>query len=275
MRDDTPRDDTPTERFAEGFGTTGDTPAGEQLPPTVRMPASSAPASDTPGAAEPPTERMPTAGEPADPAPHVPLLDPTPEPTVAYAAPVPTAVTATGETAAPDSQRRFLIALSVIGGLLLIAVIALLLVLFLPRGDSEPAPADTPTPRATETAPVETPEPQPSETEPAPEPTPTETVPPAPPSSAIGDFLVDTTSVDCSNAGSVPVTFVWVADGTRAWFGVGTRDASAQPYEMVPLEAEYPFEYQCGQASGEQIYTLTVQTVDGEKEHATITIRES
>ena len=175
----------------------------------------------------------------------------------------------------PDPRTRTLITvLAIVGSVLLLIVIGLLLWIAL-RGSGEATPpvaTDTETSASPTPTVSDTPSATPSAT---PSPTPTETLPPPPPEHAIGAFLADPTTVNCSGVSSVTVTFVWVASGTKAWFGVGTTDASLQPYEEVALEAEYPFEYQCGQATKQQIYTLTVLTDDGEKEHASVTIREN
>lgn len=260
-------DDPPTERYPDGFPLPGGTPQNNGADPaaTERFGLPEEPA---------PTERMTAPGAPAtDPAPHVPLHPYGEAPTAALPPTTPPPTQPGSAAAERRPQRRFIIALSIIGGLLLVALIALIVLLMQPGDGSAPAPTDTQSTTPADPGATESPEPTATATEPAP--TPTETMPPAPPENAIGAFIVDQATVDCSGVSSVPLSFAWIADGTKAWFGVGTTDASAQPVSEVPLEAEFPFDYQCGQPSGQQIYTLTVQTAAGAKEHATITIRES
>ena len=73
----------------------------------------------------------------------------------------------------------------------------------------------------------------------------------------------------------MPLTFSWAATGNLLWFGVGTDDASANPYKEYPLNYtmdEVP--YQCGQPGQQQRYTITVERTDGSHESKTIIIRE-
>jgi hypothetical protein len=165
-------------------------------------------------------------------------------------------------------RRRNLIILASIGGALLLALI-IVIILLLTRGGAEPGP--TPTPTTSSASP--TPTPTPTET-PTPTPTPTETVPPPlPPASLITSYTSSTTSVDCSGGGPVPVTFSWSATGDTLWFGVGTENAKDEPYDTFPLNYTMDFDYQCGQESGSQMYTITVQS-GGEIESKTIVISE-
>ena len=53
--------------------------------------------------------------------------------------------------------------------------------------------------------------------------------------------------------------FTWSATGTTLWFGVGTDDASAEPFGTFPTTHEMDFNYQCGQDGAQQRYTITVQ----------------
>jgi hypothetical protein len=179
--------------------------------------------------------------------------------------------------AATDRERskRLIIVLSVIGGILLIAIIVLLVSLLARGGEPLPAPTDSPTPTASST-PTATPTPSASPT-----PTPTATssptstpTPPPPPSEGISSFDVDKDRVDCGGQSSVPVQFDWAANGVQLWFGVGTTNAKDAPQDSFPLVYSLDFDYSCGQPSGSQIYTITVQESNGTIESETIEIRE-
>ncbi|QNO36740.1 hypothetical protein H4J02_09595 [Protaetiibacter sp. SSC-01] len=139
----------------------------------------------------------------------------------------------------------------------------------------------TPSADPTETASVSpSPSETPSET-PSEDPTPSETPseeppPPPPPADAISSFTASAQDVDCSGGVPVPVTFSWTTSGTTVWFGVGTDDARAAPYEsgLQPNDT-IGIDYQCGQPDGQQRYTITVQRTDGAFESETVVIRES
>ncbi len=238
-------DDTPTQRYPEGFPPNG----GGATPPAV------------PGDA--PTERFTT-------------------PEAAAGAAVPPPATPGNGVPPPPSgggnrdQRRLIIALAVIGGVLLLAIIALLIWIATSSSGS-PEPTTSPTPSS------EAPTPTPTETTPSPTQTPTETtkptqkpVDPPKPTGAIASFTASTTTVDCTASGGspIPVAFSWDANGKQLWFGIGTVDASIAPYGSYSLKDTQTFDYQCNQGSGKQIYTITVQKNDLSYESKTITIRE-
>jgi hypothetical protein len=197
----------------------------------------------------------------------------------AYAS-VPPAVVPPAGTPPPgghssDDERRsrgLIIGLAIAGGVLLLALIALLIWLATSQTPvAEPTESPTPSASASESpSPSPTPTPTPTETE---EPPP----PPPPPADAIATFTASAEQVDCTAAGgtSVPLTFSWAATGNRLWFGVGTDDASANPYKEYPLNYtmdEVP--YQCGQPGQQQRYTITVERTDGTHESKTLIIRE-
>ena len=167
-------------------------------------------------------------------------------------------------------SRRLIIILSIIGGVLAIILIILLIVLLVrPTGGVTPTP--TPTASAT-VSPSPTASTSPS---PTPTPTPTETTPPPPPPpSPITSYTASPEEVDCSGGGPVPVTFSWATTGETLWFGVGTDDAKAEPYDSFPLNYTLDFDYQCGQPGDQQIYTITVEQSNGDVTSETITIRE-
>ena len=264
-------DDTPTQRYPDGFPPPGGRPPGESGQPDA--------------APTGPTQPLETANSlPPEPVPPVasPLAD---APTERFAAPgagaaasVPPASVPPGGTSPPvgrtgDDERRsrgLIIGLAIAGGVLLLALIALLIWLATSQAPvAEPTESPTPSASATET-PTPSPTPTPTETE---EPPP----PPPPPADAIASFTASAEQVDCTAAGgtSVPLTFSWAATGNRLWFGVGTDDASADPFKEYPLNYTMnDVSYQCGQPGLQQRYTITVERADGSHESKTLIIRE-
>lgn len=151
------------------------------------------------------------------------------------------------EPAQPSRARR-MTWLWVAIGVLALAVVALLVLLFM-RPAATPAVDATPTPTATEAS-----------SGPA-EPAPDATTEPAPPAAPVfTSFSAEPTTADCSGgAASVPLVFSWSSEGaTEAWIGVGTTDAQAAPYEAVPTSmAGYAnLSFQCSEES--QVYTVTI-----------------
>jgi hypothetical protein len=265
-------DDTPTQRYPEGFpppggqgggagdGTTPATtpPATPPTPPT----APTTPHDPYAVADDLPTERFSAAGT---------------QPPAGTAQPYATApqYAATPRTTVPPqttppppqkSQKGLIITLAVIGGVLLLALIGVLIWVGISSGSPDPQPTETETPSSTPTQ---------SDT-PSPSPSPSETTPPPPPANVIASFTASTETADCTNAvgGSVPVTFSWATTGVTMWFGVGTDDAKAEPFGEFPLNHTIDFDYQCGQPDLQQRYTITVERTDGSTQSQTILIRE-
>lgn len=176
--------------------------------------------------------------------------------------------------ASADKSKRTLIILLTVGGALLLAVLILLIVLLTRPTGTPPAPSPTPTASSATPTPTPTPTETPTAT-PTPTPTPTATAdpPPAPPS-PISVFTASDTSVDCTSVSSVTVQFSWAATGQTLWFGVGTDNAKAEPYSDFPLNYTLDFDYQCGQPSGQQKYTITVESSGGDLTSKTIIIKE-
>lgn len=166
----------------------------------------------------------------------------------------------------PDPEkgrsRAIIIALSIIGGLLLIAVVVLLTLLLSGRlGAQQPGPSPDPS-----TSPLASQDPIPSDT-PSSDPTessaetaePTETSPPPPPPAIIASYVASPKTVDCSGGGPVPVTFSWSTSGAKVSFGVGTEFADSQPLETdLPAAHSYQWNYQCGQSGNRQVYSIAV-----------------
>ena len=227
-----------------------------------------------------PTQRYPVGGEPVPPVdatPPAPEADPaaagTPAPDPAADAPTETLVPpppprgavdqTTGDEPPKKRSKALMITLICIGSALLLALIILLIVLLTSEGTTEPTPSPAPS----------SPSPTPSAT---PSPTPTKTEePPAAAAPSIATYSVDKTQVDCAGGGTVGVTFVWQTTGTTLWFGVGTNDASAEPFGTFPTTHTLPFNYQCGQTDSQQRYTITVQGENGDKISQTLVIRET
>ena len=175
------------------------------------------------------------------------------------------------ETTTDPSRKRLILILSIVGGVAILAVITTLALVF-GRPAAAPAPTATPTPAtSTEGTPIPTPTPT---TPPAPDDDESE-APSAPPAASIVSFFAWDDEVDCSGDVAVPVSFQWEATGERLWFGVGTENAQQEPYDEFPLTHTLDIDYQCGQPSGSQIYTVTVQAADGTTASSTVTITEA
>lgn len=176
---------------------------------------------------------------------------------------------ATAEKPAESPKRGMLIALIAVTSAILIALIVLIAVLVRDAGGSDEA-APEPQPSSSEnTEPDETESPEPSD-EPSESPT---TAPPPPPSlSPTFATFSGPNRADCTDTtGSVTMTWSWSStDAENAWFGIGTDDAKAEPYEQVPTTATYTFTYQCSEAS--QIYTVTLEDAAGRLAHQTVEV---
>lgn len=198
----------------------------------------------------------------------------------------PTESMPSAEQAKSANSRTALIVVSIIAGILLLAV-TVLLTLFLSglgKTDEQPAPSLDPSPSAS-VEPSESPsasaEPE-GEASAAPSEQPTETTtppaPPPPPPPATGPVFTafspaNNKSVGCSSSGdSVPVTFTWTSTGANeAAFGVGTTDAFAGPLETgLPASGSYTWNYQCGNAT--QLYTVSIKGASGQT-NKTITLK--
>jgi hypothetical protein len=252
-------DDTPTQRYPVG---------GEPVPPAGGVPPAVPPQGDgVPPAADPvPTPATTPLADPM--AATTPMPDPASDaPTERFVPPPPPPVVPAGagsDDLPPKKGKGLLITLISIGAALLLALIILLIILFTRGG--EPTPTSSPS--------VSSPSPTPSETTPSPTPSETE-APPVVPGPAIASYTAAPTTVDCTAGGAQPVHFTWSTTGTTLWFGVGTNDASAEPFGTFPTTHEMDFNYQCGQTGAQQRYTITVQGENGEKTSQTIVIQET
>lgn len=182
-----------------------------------------------------------------------------------------------GEGATPEEKQKrgLLIALIAVAGAILIALIVLIVVLVGGRGDTtaapmpEPTTSDTATPEPTES---ETPVPseEPSE-EPAASPSATAAPPPPPQSPSFATFSGPNRATCPDTSSSVAITWSWSStNAVNAWFGIGTNNAKAEPFESVPTTATYTFNYQCSEAS--QIYTVTLEDSAGRLTHKTVEV---
>ncbi len=178
---------------------------------------------------------------------------------------------------APDEgqKRGMLIALLAIGAAILIALIVLIVVLVGGRGadDAGPVPefttTESPSPTPEETASPE-PSDQPSD-EPSEEPSETAAPPPPPQSPSFATFSGPNKAACPDTSSSVELTWSWSSsNAVNAWFGIGTQNAKAEPFESVPTTATYSFNYQCSEAS--QIYTVTLEDSSGRLTHKTVTV---
>lgn len=194
-------------------------------------------------------------------------------------APLPSSSTsaepAEGATPEEKQKRGLLIALIAVAGAILIALIVLIVVLVGGRGDTtaapmpEPTTSDTATPEPTES---ETPVPseEPSE-EPAASPSATAAPPPPPQSPSFATFSGPNRATCPDTSSSVAITWSWSStNAVNAWFGIGTNNAKAEPFESVPTTATYTFNYQCSEAS--QRYTVTLEDSAGRLTHKTVEV---
>ncbi|GAA1738487.1 hypothetical protein [Microcella frigidaquae] len=183
---------------------------------------------------------------------------------------------AEGATPEEKQKRGLLIALIAVAGAILIALIVLIVVLVGGRGEDtaapmpEPTTSDTATPEPTESeSPV--PSEEPSE-EPAASPSATAAPPPPPPQSPSFATFSGPNRAPCPDtSSSVAITWSWSStNAVNAWFGIGTNNAKAEPFESVPTTATYTFNYQCSEAS--QRYTVTLEDAAGRLTHKTVEI---
>lgn len=205
------------------------------------------------------------------------MSDDTPTERFEAAPPSPGAAEPVASATPEERQKRgLLIALIAVAGAILIALIVLIVVLVGGRGDVTAAP--TPEPSTSETA---TPEPTESETlepsdepseEPAASPSATTAPPPPPPQSpSFATFSGPDRATCPDTSSSVAITWSWSsANAVAAWFGIGTTNAKAEPFESVPTTATYTFNYQCSEAS--QRYTVTLEDSAGRLTHKTVDV---
>ncbi len=229
-------DDTPTQRYPEGFPI----PDGQ---------AGQAPQTPQPGS-DAPTERFDATMQP----------DGTVQPAAAVppAGTVPPASTPPSGDGGERKQRGLLIGLGIAAGALLLALIGVLIWVAVSAGSPSPEPT------ASDSS---SPSPTPTESEsPTPTPTPTEstTPTPAPPApdpapEVIVSYTTSARSVDCTSGNPVPVTFNWNTTGSSVNFAIGSEFADTAPYQTgLPAVGGITVDYQCGQASGEQVYSIAV-----------------
>lgn len=196
-------------------------------------------------------------------------------PTERFTTPTEPLPEAKGTVVAPSDEgqkRGMLIALLAIAGAILVALIVLIVVLLGDGGadDAGPAPEFTTTESPSPT-PTETESPEPSD-EPSEEPSATAAPPPPPPQSpSFATFSGPNQAACADTSSSVAITWSWSSsNATGAWFGIGTQNAKAEPFESVPTTATYTFNYQCSEAS--QIYTVTLEDSSGRLTHKTVTV---
>lgn len=184
----------------------------------------------------------------------------------------PLAQTAIAADPAERQNRGMLIALIAIVAAVLVALIVVI-VLLVGNANSNSA---QPSPETTESEsaspePTESESPEPSD-EPSEEPSESPSTPPAPPQSPSFATFVGPSVADCPDtASAVAITWSWSStNAVSAWFGIGTNNAKAEPFESVPTTATYTFNYQCSEAS--QRYTVTLEDSAGRLTHSTVII---
>ena len=191
----------------------------------------------------------------------------------------PTALLPSGDGEQPtpeEKQKRgLLIGLIAVAGAILVALIVLIVLLVGGQGDDTAGPAPVPTASESESAePEETESPEPTDEpteEPAASPSATAAPPPAPQSPSFATFSGPNRATCPDTSSSVAITWSWSStNAVNAWFGIGTNNAKAEPFESVPTTATYTFNYQCSEAS--QRYTVTLEDSAGRLTHKTVEI---
>lgn len=186
--------------------------------------------------------------------------------------PLPQAAGAVAAEPGERQQRGMLIALIAIVAAVLVALIVVIVLLVGNANSNNAQPAPDTSASATESPePEETESPEPSD-EPSEEPSESPTTPPAPPQSPSFATFVGPSVASCPDtSGAVAITWSWSStNAVNAWFGIGTNNAKAEPFESVPTTATYTFNYQCSEAS--QRYTVTLEDSAGRLTHSTVII---
>jgi len=181
--------------------------------------------------------------------------------------------TATEPPTEEGSKRGMFIALIAIAAAILIALVVLIVVLVGNAGPSDDQPVPQASASVTESpspTPEETESPEPSD-EPSTEPSAPAAPPPPPQSPSFATFTGPKSATCPDTSSSVAITWSWSStDAVAAWFGIGTNNAKAEPFESVPTTATYTFNYQCSEAS--QRYTVTLEDSAGRLTHKTVDI---
>ena len=190
--------------------------------------------------------------------------------------PLPQTAGAVAAEPGKRQQRGMLIALIAIVAAVLVALIVVIVLLVgnANSNSAQPAP-DTSTSASDSPAPEESESPEPSEEpseEPSDDPSESPSAPPAPPQSPSFATFVGPSTASCPDtSGAVAITWSWSStNAVNAWFGIGTNNAKAEPFESVPTTATYTFNYQCSEAS--QRYTVTLEDSAGRLTHSTVII---
>jgi cytoskeletal protein RodZ len=186
--------------------------------------------------------------------------------------PLPQAAGTVATDPAERQNRGMLIALIAIVAAVLVALIVVIVLLVgnANSNSAQPLPDNT----ASESAspePTESESPEPSD-EPSEEPSASPSTPPAPPQSPSFATFIGPSVASCPDTtGAVAITWSWSStNAVNAWFGIGTNNAKAEPFESVPTTATYTFNYQCSEAS--QRYTVTLEDSAGRLTHSTVII---
>jgi len=168
------------------------------------------------------------------------------------------------------SRRGMLITIIALAAAILVALIVVIVLLVQPPSDDEqPVPLPTPTLTPSESLePSESPEPVESES-PVASPAPSASSAPSSPSFATFQPVDEAECAD--ESGQAELTWSWSStNASRAWFGIGTRNAKEAPFEEVATTATYTFWYQCSEAS--QLYTVTLEDSAGRLTHRTVEV---
>jgi len=187
----------------------------------------------------------------------------------------------------PDVRRRALLG---VGGLLILLGLGALVWALIPpsscpvggaptgsvSGESSPSLS----PSAAAPAPAPSSANQMNAASPTPEPGTSVTAAPVAPGESgpvITSFTVSPVTAQCRDerAGTVPLTFAWTSEGAEhSWIGVGTTDASLQPYaEVAPADAAYTgLTFACN--TPQKVFTLTVEGEAGRTSRSVMVTRQ-
>jgi hypothetical protein len=190
------------------------------------------------------------------------------------------------EPGEPKPKSRLALVLAIVGGVLLLAVILLVVLLFKGQGTPEAAgtnsPISTSTPSTTPsvTSPPVTPTTSPSTSH-------TTAPPPQPPQStdpAFTKFVVQSTINSCSSGpyytGTPPtVNVTWATVRTDSvWIVQGTSDAADSGFMQIPVsgnQSNFPYEIDFGCDTPSSTYTITLVGSNGKHVSKSWTIKNT
>jgi cell wall integrity and stress response component len=83
-----------------------------------------------------------------------------------------------------------------------------------------------------------------------------------PPGPTFASFSAPSSAGCPDNSSVVTITIKWSSsNATKAWIGVGTKDAKSAPYATVPTSGSYDIGFPC--SVSHQLYTVTLEDASG------------